>query len=201
MTTRPDLILASQSQARARILENAGIDARAVPARIDEESVKAGLMAEATVAHDIADALAELKALRVSGQYLQAYVIGCDQVLSLKGQVFNKPADMAAAREQLVALRGQTHSLISAICLARGGTVIWRHISRPRLTMRDFSDAFLDSYLAQAGEAVLTSVGAYQLEGLGSQLFSRIEGGYFSILGLPLLPLQDILRRHQVLVS
>lgn len=201
MTGRPELILASQSTARAHLLTEAGIDARLVPANVDEDSVKAGLLAESAAPHDIADALAELKALRVSQRHGDAYVIGCDQILSLKGQVFSKSADMAEARLQLQTLRGQTHSLISAICLAHGGTVIWRHISRPRLTMRDFSDAFLDTYLAQAGELVLSSVGAYQLEGLGSQLFSRIEGDYFSILGLPLLPLQDILRRQQVLIS
>ena len=201
MTDVPSLILASASVVRARLLREAGIDARIVPAHVDEESVTDGLRAEKAPPHDIADALAELKALRVSQQNPEDHVIGCDQLLWSDGTLFSKPASLAAARDQLRALRGKTHSLFTAVCLAKGGSVLWRQITRPKLTMRDFSDEFMESYLETAGEAVLASVGCYQLEGLGSQLFSRIEGDYFSILGLPLLPLQDALRQHKVLMS
>ena len=201
MSDAPPLILASASAVRARLLMEAGIDVRIVPAHVDEESVKDGLRAEKAPPHDIADALAELKALRVSQRESGAYVIGCDQLLWAEGVVYSKPASRDAARAQLRALRGKTHSLFTAICLAKGGTIVWRQITRPKLTMRDFSDAFLDAYLDMAGEAVLASVGCYQLEGPGSQLFSRIEGDYFSILGLPLLPLQDALRQNKVLMS
>ena len=174
---------------------------RVLPANIDEDSVKAGLQAERALPHDIADALAELKALRVSQREAEAYVIGCDQLLWADGTLFNKPASREAAADQLRTLRGKTHSLFTAVCLAKGGSVLWRQITRPKLTMRAFSDDFLESYLDTAGEAVLASVGGYQLEGPGSQLFSRVEGDYFSILGLPLLPLQDALRQHKVLMS
>jgi len=194
------LILASGSAVRARLLKAAGITFTQEPARVDEETLKDGLVAEKARPHQIADALAELKAVRVSQKYPQAHVIGCDQILWCGEQLYSKPRDMAEARQALLALRGRTHSLYSAVCVALGGSVLWRYFSQPKLTMRDFSEAFLDDYLEKAGEAVLSSVGAYQLEGLGSQLFSRVEGDYFSILGLPLLPLQDVLRQHRTLI-
>jgi septum formation protein len=201
MSDAPSLILASASTVRAGLLKEAGIDARIVPAHVDEDSVRTSLTAEKAPPHDIADALAELKAVRVSQREPQAYVIGCDQLLWVEGTLFSKPPSLEAARDQLRALRGKTHSLFTAICLAKAGSVLWRQITRPKLTMRDFSDDFLESYLETAGEAVLASVGCYQLEGPGSQLFSRVEGDYFSILGLPLLPLQEALRQHKVLMS
>jgi septum formation protein len=195
------LILASGSAVRARLLREAGIAFTQEPARVDEDAVKDGLLAEKARPHQIADALAELKAIRVSQKHAQAHVIGCDQILWCEDRLYNKPGSVAEARQALLALRGKTHSLYSAVCVARGGAVLWRYFSQPKLTMREFSEDFLDNYLAKAGEAVLSSVGAYQLEGLGSQLFSRVEGDYFSILGLPLLPLQDFLRQHRILIA
>jgi len=194
------LVLASSSRVRAAILAASGIAAATVPANVDEDAVKEGLEAEKAPPRNIADTLAELKALRVSCRMPQALVIGCDQVLDCGGRLFNKPSDRAAARRQLLELKGRTHILHSAVCVAKGGAVIWRHIASPKLTMRAFSDAFLDHYLEEAGDAVTSSVGGYQLEGPGSQLMSRIEGDYFSILGLPLLPLQAFLRDQEVLV-
>jgi len=193
------LILASASASRAAMLRGAGLDFEILPARIDEDEIKLALKADGAKVRDAATALAELKAHRVSQNAGADFVIAADSMLDCGGEWFDKPADMAAARLQLQALRGKTHDLVSAVVLARGGSVIWRHAEAARLTMRDFSDGFLDAYLAQAGEAVLSSVGCYQLEGLGVQLFSRIQGDFFTILGLPLLPLLDILRENKVL--
>lgn len=195
------LILASASASRAAMLRGAGLDFDIRPARIDEEEIKLSLQADGAALRDAATALAELKAHRISTAEPQDFVIAADSMLACDGRWYDKPADMAAARAQLAALRGRTHELVSAVVLARGGSVIWRHAESARLTMRDFSDAFLDAYLVQAGEAVLSSVGCYQLEGLGVQLFSRIQGDFFTILGLPLLPLLDILRENKVLRS
>lgn len=181
------------------MLRAAGLDFEIVPARVDEEEIKQALKAEGAGVRDAATALAELKAHRVSHSAAQDFVIAADSMLECGGQWYDKPATQAAARDQLLSLRGKTHDLVSAVVLARGGSVIWRHVETARLTMRDFSDGFLDAYLAQAGEAVLHSVGCYQLEGLGVQLFSRIQGDFFSILGLPMLPLLDILRENKVL--
>ncbi|WP_341704218.1 Maf family protein [Ferrovibrio sp.] len=194
------LILASASSARAAMLRQAGLDFAVQPARIDEAEIKRALQAEGAGPREAAEALAELKARRgtpATGD--DSFVIAADQMLACEGRWFDKPADMAEARTQLQALRGRTHDLVSAVVVARSGTIIWRHIDGARLTMRAFSDGFLDAYLAQAGDAVLQSVGCYQLEGLGVQLFSRIQGDFFTILGLPLLPLLDFLRHHQVL--
>ena len=144
----------------------------------------------------IADLLAELKALKVSGRHAGALVIGADQVLTCEGRFFSKPETVAAAREQLLQLAGRAHVLSSAVCVARDGAIVWRDVQEARLTMRAFSDTFLDAYLAQAGADILGGVGAYHVEGLGIQLFSRIDGDTFTILGLPLLPLLDFLRTH-----
>ncbi|MGE3143030.1 MAG: Maf family protein [Hyphomonadaceae bacterium] len=194
------LILASGSAIRRQLLAAAGVAFEAVRPNVDEDAVKAGLRAEGLSPRDQADALAEVKALSVSRQR-PGLVIGADQMLALGPEAFDKPADRAAARVSLQKLRGKTHVLHSAAVLARDGAVIWRHIESPRLTMRDFSDAFLDRYLDAAGEGALASVGAYQLEGLGAQLFARIEGDYFSILGLPMFPLLSILRTQGALDS
>jgi septum formation protein len=193
------LILASASQARAAMLRAAGLEIEAIPAHIDEDEFKHALRAENASARQAAEALAELKARRVAIPGDQRFIIAADQMLVCGEEWFDKPADMQAAKRQLQALRGKAHQLASAVVVARGGSIVWRHIDTATLTMRDFSDAFIDAYLAQAGEAVLSSVGAYQLEGLGVQLFSRLQGDYFTILGLPLLPLLGFLRDNQVL--
>ena len=191
----PTLALASGSAIRAHILRNAGLTFEVVRPSVDEEAVKQGLRAEGLTPRDQADALAEVKALSVSRR-TGAFVIGADQILECDGAAFDKPDGREGAVRHLQALRGKTHRLISAVVLAKDGTVIWRHIETPRLHMRAFDDAFIERYLDRAGPGVTASVGAYQLEGEGVHLFERIDGDYFSILGLPLLPLLAILRRH-----
>ncbi|MEZ5959619.1 MAG: Maf family protein [Hyphomonadaceae bacterium] len=191
------LVLASGSAARRHMLEAAGLDFAVDVPRVDEEAAKASLRAGGLKPRDQADALAELKALSVS-RSRPDFVIGADQMLALGSDVFDKPKNLADAREHLLRLRGETHELITAAVVARDGAIVWRHIDTPKLRMRAFSDAFLDGYLARAGDPVLRSVGAYQLEGLGAQLFERVEGDYFSVLGLPLLPLLAFLREHGI---
>jgi len=189
------LILASGSAARRRMLEAAGLMFEVEAPRVDEEAIKTSLRAEGVRPRDQADALAEVKALSISRRR-PGYVVGGDQMLAIDDDTLDKPKDMAEARAHLMRLRGKAHHLICAAVVAKDGAVIWRHIETPRLQMRAFSDAFLDEYLAQAGEVILSSVGAYQLEGLGAQLFDRVEGDYFSVLGLPLLALMRFLREH-----
>jgi len=189
------IILASKSAARRAVLDGAGVPYEATVAGVDEESVKASLLAEGHGPRDIADALAELKAIRVSRNKL-GFVIGSDQTLDLDGTLYDKADDIDAARERLKLLRGKTHRLHSAVVVAKEGAPIWREVVTASLTMRDFSDAFLEDYLKSEGPHALGSVGCYRLEGPGSQLFSRIEGDYFAILGLPLMGLMDLLRRH-----
>jgi septum formation protein len=192
----PRLLLASASPTRRRLLQQAGLEFSAEAAPIDEEEAKRALEAEGAEGDALAETLAELKARAVSRRHPGGFVIGADQVLDCEGRRYDKPADEAAARAQLMALRGRTHQLISAVAVLRDGERLWHHIDRARLTMRPFSPAFLDDYLRKSLPGILGSVGAYQLEGLGAQLFSRIEGDYFTILGLPLLPLLDFLRPH-----
>ncbi|MBW8813753.1 MAG: Maf family protein [Caulobacterales bacterium] len=189
------VILASKSAARRAVLDGAGVAYEATVAGVDEEAVKAGLLAEGLGPRDVADALAELKAVRVS-MSRPGLVIGADQTLDLDGALYDKAPDLAAARARLELLRGKTHKLHSAVVVAKDGAPIWREVVSARLTMRPFSDAFLEHYLASEGEVALGSVGCYRLEGPGAQLFSRIEGDYFAILGLPLLGLLDLLRQH-----
>jgi septum formation protein len=191
------LVLASGSAIRATLLRHAGIDFDVVKPRVDEEAVKLGLRAEGVKPRDQADALAEVKALSVS-RSRPGFVIGADQMLALGDEVFDKPADRAGAREHLQRLSGQHHELLCAAVVARDGQIIWRHIETPRLTMRPLSAGFIESYLDAVGDAAFASVGAYQLEGRGAQLFDRIQGDYFSILGLPLLPLLRFLRGHGI---
>ena len=187
------LVLASASAARRRMLEDAGVVFDVVAPTCDEEAAKRQYRAEGRSPHTQAEALAELKAKSVS-QQTGAYVIGADQMLAVDGVALDKPASVAEARQHLLRLRGCPHELITAAAVAKDGAIVWRATDIPRLTMRRFSDAFLDDYITRAGEDVLRSVGAYQLEGLGAQLFERVEGDYFSVLGLPLLPLLAFLR-------
>ncbi len=193
-----DIILASGSASRKALLAGAGVLAETVKPLIDEESAKAAMRAEGVSIRDQAMALAELKALKVSSQR-PGLVIGGDQMLALGERAFDKPADLASARRHLEALSGQSHRLETAIVIAQDGAIVWKHLARPKLTMRALSEDFISSYLERTGEDVLSTVGGYKLEGLGSQLFTAIEGDYFSILGLPLLPLLDYLRTRGVL--
>jgi septum formation protein len=179
-------------------MANAGLSFEIDPSGVDEEEITRSLLADRASPQEIAETLAETKALRVSTRRPDTLVVGGDSTLAANGRLFDKPTNMAAARKQLMALRGQTHELFSAVVVARNGTRIWHWNERARLTMRPFNEAFLDAYLARAGEALLTSVGAYQLEGLGAHLFSRVDGDYFTILGLPLLPLLSFLSGHGV---
>lgn len=196
-----DLVLASTSVTRQRMLREAGLRFDSLAPGVDEDEVKASLKAERAGAAQIAETLAELKALRVSARRPDALVIGADQVLDCNGVLFDKPPDLAHARAQLQALRGKTHVLATSVCVAQNGARLWHHNAQARLAMRPFSDAFLDDYLKTAGEDVLGSVGVYRLEGLGAQLFSRIDGDFFTILGLPLLALLDFLRGRGVLAQ
>lgn len=183
------LILASSSPTRAMLLRQAGLAFTTQVARIDEQMIRDALIAEGAGPRDIADTLAETKALRISDRHPGALVIGCDQVLACGTEVFGKPADLAAARAHLIALRDRTHLLLSAVVVCQGGTPLWRHVGEARMQMRAFSDTWLDDYLARNSEAALGSVGAYRIEEEGVRLFSVIEGDYFTVLGLPLLPL------------
>lgn len=198
---RPALVLASASAARAAMLGAVGIETEALPARIDEASVKATLLAESAPPRDVADKLAELKALRISARRPGRLVLGADQVLVYDGQIFDKPRDLSEARTHLAALRGRMHILLSAAVVVLDGQPLWRHVGSARLTMRPFSDGFLDWYLDRLGDLALTSVGCYHLEGLGAQLFARVEGDYFTVLGLPLLELLGFLRARGVLTE
>ncbi|MCR9212800.1 MAG: Maf family protein [Proteobacteria bacterium] len=199
--SEPALILASASTSRARLLEKAGIAASVQPAAVDEDEIKHAMRGAKAPATDAAVALAELKAKRVSHQAPQNLVIGADQILECGDIWFDKPVDMDHARAHLLSLSGKTHSLANAVCVAKGGAILWHHVNTVELTMRKLDDAFLDQYLEASGEAILSSVGAYQLEGRGIHLFSRIDGDFFSILGLPMLPLLDFLRGHGIGVS
>jgi septum formation protein len=201
LAARETLVLASGSATRARLLLDAGVSVTMDPASLDESEIAASFRAERRDPAACAEALAEAKAVTVSTRHGEALVIGADQILDCGGTWFEKPADRQQARTQLMALRGKRHRLISAVCVARNGAPIWQTVDRAELEMRSFSDAFLDAYLAAAGAEVLDSVGAYRLEGLGAQLFARVEGDYFTILGLPLLPLLDFLRGRGALAA
>jgi septum formation protein len=190
------LILASGSAVRATLLRNAGLEFGVEDSRVDEDAVKKRFAGGDTDA--LALKLAEEKALTVSRANLAAFVIGADQILSCDGDRFDKPRDMDEARANLRRFRARMHTLHSGVVLALGGEIVWRHADQAHLTMRDFPESFLDWYLATLGEKIRTSVGCYQFEGPGIQLFERIEGDYFTILGLPLLPLLAELRRREV---
>jgi septum formation protein len=179
------LILASASAGRAALLRGARVPLEVVPAAVDEAAVKAGMLAEGAPARDIADALAELKARRVAGRMPERLVLGADQVLVCEGRLHDKPGDRAAARDQLLALRGRRHELLSAAVVFEAGRPVWRHVGRAQLTMRPVSEGFLDAYLEREGDAVLGSVGSYRLEDGGAGLFSRVDGDVFTVMGLP----------------
>lgn len=183
------LLLASASETRLSLLRNAGVAVTAYPARIDEESIRAALEAEGAHPRDIADALAEMKARKLADKTPEALVLGCDQVLEFDRRAFGKPATPQEARAQLLMLRGQTHRLLSAVVLYDKGAPIWRHIGRVDLTMRAFSESWLDGYLSRNWDSLRHAAGGYKLEEEGIRLFTAIEGDYFTVLGLPLLPL------------
>ena len=196
------LVLASQSASRRALLSAAGVPHEAVAPGVDEEAAKAGLRSHGVNARGLADALAEFKALKLSRRRPGDLVLGCDQVLVLEdGATLDKAADRKDAKAQLARLRGSTHQLISAAVICEGGAPVWRHIDIARLTMRSFSDGFLVSYLDSEWPGVSGCVGCYQLEGRGAQLFSKIEGSHFTILGLPLLALFDYLRTRAILLG
>lgn len=197
----PRLILASASAARLALLRGAGLAIEARAAHVDEAEIKAAARADGASPDETALLLAELKAARIARREPDALVIAADQLLVCGEEWFDKPPTLNAARDQLRALRGRTHMLVTAVLCQRGEARVWHHVARPSLTMRDFSDGFLDAYLAAEGDALTASVGAYRLEGMGVQLFDRIEGDYFSILGLPLLPLLGFLRQHGALTA
>ena len=192
----PRLILASASAARRAVLAAAGLEFDTQPAAIDETAIKQAGQAEGASPADVAILLAQLKAERIARRSPDALIIGCDQLLVCEDTWFDKPTGTADAAQHLKHLRGRTHELVTAIVCLRHGQRIWHHVARPRLTMRDFSDTFLETYLAAEADHITTSVGAYRLEGLGIHLFERIEGEHAAILGIPLLPLLGFLRQH-----
>jgi septum formation protein len=196
---RQRLVLASTSPIRAALLRQAGVTIETDPARLDETEVKTSFRAEGASAAACAEALAELKAQRVSGRHPGALVVGADQMLECEGVWFDKPLDRAQAADQLRALRGKTHTLVAAVVAVSDGRRLWQHVAHARLTMRPFSDAFLSDYLDRVGDRATESVGAYQLEADGVQLFAHIDGDHFTILGLPLLPLLGFLRDRGIL--
>lgn len=195
------VVLASASASRAALLKGAGVAFEILGAGLDETPIKAKLIAAGAAPRVIAERLAAEKARQASQLRPQALVIGADQTLELDGVLVDKAANITEARARLAAMRGRTHQLHAAVAAAEGGEIIWRQVESPALAARDFSDAFLDGYLARAGESVLASVGCYFLEGEGAQLFDRIEGDYFAVLGLPLLPVLAMLRDRGALAQ
>ncbi len=191
------LILASGSAIRREILDGAGLDYEVIVRPVDEAAIKDAMLAEGSRLRDIADALAEAKAMRVSRQEA-GLVIGADQIMVMDDVLFDKPKDLDEARARLLSMRGKKHELIGAVVICENGAPVWRHMCRTKLWVREFSDAFLDWYIETEGEALTKSVGAYRFEGPGAQLFEKVEGGFFGILGLDLLPVLDYLRTRGI---
>lgn len=194
-----NVILASGSKYRADLLQKAGIELEVHPSSIDERAVEAPLIESGMDASGMAEILALAKAEQVSAQFSGAWVIGCDQTLTLDGELLHKPEDMEAARRRLLSLSGQTHQLTSAVVIVRNSEIMWRHDEIASITFRSLDPAEIGKYLAEAGETALTSVGAYQVEGLGIRLISKIDGDYFSVIGLPLIPLIGAMRDLQII--
>lgn len=195
------IILASGSATRREMLTRSGVEFHVDAGAVDEEAVKAAMRQETGDAARVAEVLAEMKALQVSRRHCGMMVIGADQMLECEGRWFDKPTCRQDARSQLQALRGRRHTLISTAVAIRDGRRLWHHASKAHLTMRMFTMEFLDEYLDRVGEEILSSVGGYQMEGVGAQLFAKVEGDHFTILGLPLLPLLDFLRENGELRS
>lgn len=192
------LILASGSEIRLALLQNAGVQVDAVPARVDEAAVRDAMIADGATPRDIADALAEIKALKVGSKEPEAMVLGCDQVLDLDGRILSKPETPDAALSQLKDLRGKSHQLLSAAVLAETGRPVWRHVGVVRLQMRNASDTYLAQYVERNWHSIRHSVGAYKLEEEGVRLFTQIRGDYFTVLGLPLIELLSYLGQRGV---
>lgn len=197
MTDR--IILASGSEIRKTLLQNAGVSFDVLPGRVDESAIKASLIADGATARDIADALAESKARKISQKQPDALVIGCDQVLEFNGKIVSKPRDLDDARDQLAMLNGQTHKLLSAAVIYEDGRPQWRHVGTVRMKMRQSSESYLADYLDRNWKSIRESVGCYKLEEEGVRLFSRVEGDYFTVLGLPLTELLGYLTIRRVL--
>ncbi|MBK1671397.1 septum formation protein Maf [Rhodovibrio sodomensis] len=198
----PPFVLGSQSPTRRHMLEAAGVPVHAADRPgVDEDEVKAAFRADGAGADDVAEALAEMKAQRVAERYGGCLVMGADQMLEVDGAWLDKPRTRDQAAQTLRTLSGKTHRLIACAVVVKDGGRIWHHIDSAKLTVRPLSAGFIDSYLDTVGAAAFDSVGAYQLEGVGAQLFTQVQGDYFTVLGLPLLPLTDLLRNHGVLPS
>ena len=195
------LVLASTSEIRAALLRNSGVEVQVMPARVDEEAIRAALEAEGARPRDVADTLAEMKARKVGDKMPEALVLGCDQVLDLSGAVLSKPESAEEACAQLRAMRGKAHKLLSAAVLYEAGKPVWRHVGEVRLTMRAVSDSYLDDYVARNWSSIRHAVGAYKLEEEGVRLFSRIDGDYFTVLGLPLMELLGYLGQRGFIAS
>ncbi len=195
MSMRSSLILASGSAARSSMLLNAGVSFDKIPADIDEHAILQRLIADKDIAF-ITEELAREKALHISRQNPEALVIGSDQTLSFEGEILSKAKDADDARAKLIRLRGQTHTLVSSVCMTKGDDVLFAHTAQASLTMHNFSDVFLDAYMKRDPDALTSCVGAYKIEGAGAWLFSSIEGDVFTIMGMPLLPLLDFLHKE-----
>lgn len=194
------IILASGSQIRRQLMTDAGLEFEVIVKPVDEAAIKEAMLSESARLRDIADALAEAKSMRVS-RLEQGLVIGADQIMVMDKQLFDKPKTIDEARERLKLMRGKTHYLIGAVVICENANPVWRHMAKTKLTMREFTDEFLENYIEKEGELLTKSVGAYRFEGLGAQLFSHVDGDFFSILGLSLLPVMDYLRTRGAISS